>query len=78
MSVLIYESIDHADEGFGPTCPKASADSGGYHWWYIDQEAEEALSMSQIEDEGIDYVNCVCKTCGQKMKLSADADEFPV
>lgn len=52
-------------------CPRPHAGSGGLHWWYNDSEAMEAM------DEQDDYVPVICKTCGLKLKLSADAPEYP-
>lgn len=66
----IYPSLQAATEDL-PKCPRPK---GGQfdHWWYIDAELlEESLP------EGEDYVPCVCGTCGQKMRLSPDAEEYP-
>ncbi len=55
-------------------CPRPLAGSGGYHWWYNDSEEMER----QFEaDEEQDYVPIICKSCGLKLKLSADAPEYP-
>lgn len=55
-------------------CPRPLAGSGGYHWWYNDHEAmEEAFDAGKE----LDYVPIVCKTCELKLKLSADAPEYP-
>lgn len=74
MNSTIYESCEAANNALGP-CPRALAESDGGHWWYVDHEAEEEAAES---GEDKDYILCECKTCPQKMKLSADAEEYPV
>lgn len=56
-------------------CPRPHAGSGGYHWWYNDHE--EMGCMTETAAPEPDYVPIVCKTCGLKLKLSADAPEYP-
>lgn len=71
----IYASIEAANDVIGK-CRRALIHSGGYHWWYIDGEEEE----KGIGDDGFsrfDYIACMCKTCGTKMRLSVNAAEFP-
>ena len=48
-------------------CPRPK---GGQpdHWWYIDHK--------QLNGNP-DYIPCICGTCGQKMKLSINAEDFP-
>lgn len=62
----IYSSQQAATDDL-PKCPRPK---GGQfdHWWYIDHEILEGCP---------DYIPCVCGTCGQKMNLSVDADEYP-
>jgi len=61
-------------ESINLKCPRPLAGSGGYHWWYNDGDA-----MEEVLDAGkkMDYVPIVCKSCGLKLKLSADAPEYP-
>lgn len=70
----IYESCEAANYALG-TCPRPLSNSDGGHWWYIDHEEEDRLA-----DEGkeVDYIACLCKTCTQKMRLSIEAEEYPV
>ena len=70
----IYASIDAANDAM-PHCPKPLQGSGGYHWWYIDRDAE---AENTDIDEQFEYVSCICKTCEQKMRLDAGAEEYPV
>jgi hypothetical protein len=64
-------------------CPRPLAGSGGYHWWYNDHEEMEehyhnARAAAETEDEDkYNYVPIICKSCGLKLKLSADAPEYP-
>ncbi len=74
MSEPIFESIEAADAAL-PKCPRAHVESGGLHWWYIDGEKEELKERSGGVEEEV--VECICKTCGHPMKLSASADEYP-
>ena len=67
----VYESCEAANDALGP-CPRALVHSDGGHWWYIDNDEFEKHDGSQK------FVPCVCKSCPQKMKLSVDAEEFPV
>ena len=62
----IYDSQDAATAAL-PKCPKPK---GGQkdHWWYLD---------SDRLGESPDYLPCVCGTCGQKMNLNPDAEEYP-
>jgi hypothetical protein len=69
----VFESCQAANDALGP-CPRALADSDGGHWWYVDHEAEE----DAIGDDEKDFIHCECKSCPQKMRLSADADEIPL
>jgi hypothetical protein len=65
-SATIYPSQDAATEAL-PKCPRPKG--GQYdHWWYID---------SDRIGESPDYIPCVCGTCGQKMNLSVDAEDYP-
>ncbi len=65
-SPKIYPSQEAAVADL-PKCPRPKG--GQYdHWWYIDSERL---------DESPDYIPCVCGTCGQRMKLSPDASEYP-
>ena len=48
-------------------CPRPLA-IPKYHWWYLDD-------IDENDDIGV--IKCVCKTCNQKMLLSADAEEIP-
>ena len=63
---VIYESQDAATDAL-PKCPRPK---GGQpdHWWYIDHDNL---------GESPDYIPCVCGTCGQRMNLSADAEDYP-
>lgn len=74
MSETIYASCEAANDALGP-CPRALVGSDGGHWWYTDHEAEtEAAEAVEVKD----YIHCECKSCPQKMKLSVDAEEYPV
>lgn len=74
----IFPSIDAAHDAL-PACPRPLHGSGGYHWWYIDSEAMDAQFEAEERGETVnhDIVPCLCKTCPQKMLLSADAEEYP-
>jgi hypothetical protein len=72
-SEVVFESCQAANDALGP-CPRALADSDGGHWWYVDYDAEEA---AESDGEEKDFINCECKSCPQKMRLSSDADEIP-
>lgn len=77
----IYASLEAAHHAM-PDCPRPLGGSGGYHWWYIDHEklAEqwEAAEEGKEETSDQDFVPCICKTCSQRMLLSAEAEEYPV
>ncbi len=65
-SATIYASQDAANAAL-PKCPRPKG--GQYdHWWYIDSDRLGRSSR---------YVPCVCGTCGQKMNLSPDAEDYP-
>lgn len=65
-SATIYASQDAATAAL-PKCPRPKG--GQYdHWWYID---------SDRLGESPDYIPCSCGTCGQKMNLSVDAEDYP-
>ncbi len=67
----IYESCESANDALGP-CPRALVGSDGGHWWYIDNETEGD------PNKGEDYIACICKSCPQTMRLSVDAEEYPI
>lgn len=56
-------------------CPNSKAESDGGHWWYIDHEAEDEKARLNIFD---DWIECLCGTCPQRMRLSPDAEEYPL
>lgn len=66
MSAKIYASQEEATKDL-PKCPRPK---GGQpdHWRYIDSERMR---------ENQNYIPCVCGTCGQKMNLSPDAEDYP-
>lgn len=65
----IFPSCEAANDALGP-CLRPLANSDGGHWWYIDH-AEESNESSA-------FILCVCKSCPQRMRLSADAEEYPL
>lgn len=67
----IYASCEAANDALGP-CPRALVGSDGGHWWYCDSEA-----LLDADSE-VDWLACECKSCPQKMRLSLDAEEYPV
>ena len=71
----IYKSCEAANEALGP-CRRPLANSDGGHWWYIDSE-DECVFLGPEEGRE-DYIPCVCKSCPQKMRLSVDAEEYPL
>ncbi len=66
-SAKIYTSQDAANAAL-PKCPKPKGGQND-HWWYIDNDR---LNRSS------NYVPCICGTCGQKMNLSIDAEDYPI
>jgi hypothetical protein len=74
-SKTVHASLEAANEALG-RCPAPLAGSGGYHWWYVDGD-EERKHIGADGFSTVDYVACMCKTCGLKMRLSSDADEYP-
>lgn len=68
----IYESCEAANDALGP-CPRSQAGSDGGHWWYIDRE-----ELDSTHGELQPFISCVCKSCPQTMRLSVDAEEYPV
>lgn len=67
MKTKVYDSQDAANKDL-PKCPRPK---GGQfdHWWYIDAE--------RLKTDSQNFVPCVCGTCGQKMDLSVDAEDYP-
>lgn len=75
---IIYESCETANAALGP-CPKALVGSDGGHWWYVDHAAEEQKSKhGRVRGGDEDFISCLCKTCPQTMRLSIDAEEYPL
>ena len=66
MSDKIYPSQDAATAAL-PKCPRPKNGQPD-HWWYIDGERI---------GESPRYIPCVCGTCGQKMNLDVDAEDYP-
>ncbi len=64
---VIFKSQEAATAAL-PPCPRPKGGQFG-HWWYIDSD--------RIEDEPAEFIPCVCGTCGQEMKLSVDAPDYP-
>jgi hypothetical protein len=71
LNETIFEDVDAANDAL-PKCPRPKAGADGGHWWYCEC-GEEFDGL--IEDH---IVLCVCGTCGGHMKLSADAQEYPL
>jgi hypothetical protein len=69
LSAMIYENCEAANDAVGP-CPKALAESDGGHLWHIAEA--EAKNWKHY------FLFCECKNCPQKMKLSADAEQYPL
>lgn len=70
---IIFKSLEAATRAL-PKCPKPKG--GQYdHWWYTDSEEFEKAEKNP--DLFQDYIPCICGTCGQKMLLSVDAEEYP-
>lgn len=70
----VFNSCEEANEALGP-CENAKSESDGGHWWYIDHELEDEKDERHQFD---DWIECRCGTCHQRMRLSADAEEYPL
>lgn len=69
----VWPTLDAINDAL--RCPKPLAGGDGCHWWYNDAEALEAHFADSLR--GPDFLPIICKTCGLKLKLSADAPEYP-